>query len=102
QIFFEDVRVPKRYCIGEEGQGFIYQMGQFQYERLYAAAKQIRAMECAIEDTITYTRERKAFGKSLLDNQVIHFKLAELQSEVEALRSLVYRAVELVINGEDV
>ncbi|WP_423453886.1 acyl-CoA dehydrogenase family protein [Ottowia sp. VDI28] len=102
QIFFENVRVPKRYCIGEEGMGFMYQMGQFQYERLYAAAKQIRAMECAIEETINYTRERKAFGKSLLDNQVIHFKLAELQSEVEALRSMVYRAVSLVINGEDV
>jgi len=102
QIFFEDVRVPKRYCVGEEGQGFMYQMGQFQYERLYAAAKQIRGMECAIQDTIAYTRERKAFGKPLLDNQVIHFKLAELQAEVEALRALIYRAVELVVNGEDV
>lgn len=102
QIFFEDVRVPKRHCIGEEGQGFIYQMKQFQFERLYAAAKQIRTMDCAIQDTINYTRERKAFGKSLLDNQVIHFKLAELQTEVETLRSLVYRAVELVVNGEDV
>jgi len=77
-------------------------MGQFQYERLYAAAKQIRGMECAIQDTIAYTRERKAFGKPLLDNQVIHFKLAELQAEVEALRALIYRAVELVVNGEDV
>lgn len=102
QIFFEDVRVPKRHCIGEEGQGFMYQMRQFQYERLYAAAKQIRGMECAIQDTIAYTRDRKAFGKSLLDNQVIHFKLAELQTEIEALRALIYRAVELVINGEDV
>lgn len=102
QIFFEDVRVPKRHCIGEEGQGFIYQMRQFQYERLYAAAKQIRGMECAIQDTIAYTRDRKAFGNSLLDNQVIHFKLAELQTEIEALRALIYRAVELVIEGEDV
>jgi len=102
QIFFDDVRVPKRHCIGEEGQGFIYQMRQFQYERLYAAAKQVRGMECAIQDTIAYTRDRKAFGKSLLDNQVIQFKLAELQTEVEALRSLIYRAVELVVDGEDV
>jgi len=102
QIFFEDVRVPKRHCIGEEGQGFMYQMRQFQYERLYGSAKQIRAMECAIENTIAYTRERKAFGKSILDNQTVHFKLAELQTEVEALRALIYRAVELVVNGEDV
>src|SRR5699024_10516617 len=102
QIYFEDVRVPKRNRIGEEGQGFIYQMRQFQEERLYAAGKQLRAMERAIENVIDYTRERKVFGKPLLDNQVIHFRLAELQPEIEALRSLVYRAVEGHISGEDV
>jgi len=101
QIFFEDVRVPKRYCIGFEGMGFVYQMQQFQYERLYAGAKTIRSLERAIEDTIAYTRERKAFGKSILDNQVVHFRLAELQTEVEALRALVYRAVDLEVSGKD-
>ena len=49
-------------------------------------------MERAIQQTIDYTRERKAFGKSILDNQYVHFRLAEMESEVEALRSLVYRA----------
>ena len=49
-------------------------------------------MERAIKQTIDYTRERKAFGKSILDNQSVHFRLAEMESEVEALRSLVYRA----------
>ena len=52
----------------------------------------ILVMERAIQQTINYTRERKAFGKSILDNQYIHFRLAEMESEVEALRSLVYRA----------
>jgi len=52
--------------------------------------------------TIDYTRQRKAFGKPLLDNQVIHFRLAELKTEVELLRSLVYRACEAYIAGEDV
>src|SRR5699024_8789430 len=66
QIHFENVRVPKRNRIGEEGQGFIYQMRQFQEERLYAASKQIRAMERAIENVIEYTRERKVFSKPLL------------------------------------
>jgi citronellyl-CoA dehydrogenase len=102
QIFFEDVRVPQRYRIGEEGMGFIYQMRQFQDERLWAAASIVRSMEIAIRDTAEYTRQRIAFGKPLLDNPVIHFKLAELQTEVEALRSLVYRAVENYIHGEDV
>ena len=49
-------------------------------------------MERAIQQTIDYTRERKAFGKSILDNQYVHFRLAEMESEVEALRSLLYRA----------
>ena len=55
-----------------------------------------------IDETIEYTRQRKAFGQSILDNQVVHFKLAELQTEVELLRSLIYRAAEAMIAGEDV
>lgn len=102
QIFFEDVRVPQRYRIGEEGKGFVYQMQQFQEERLWAGFAGLRAMERAIDDTIEYTRQRQAFGKSILDNQVVHFRLAELQTEVELLRSLVYRAAELYVGGEDV
>jgi len=55
-----------------------------------------------IEETIEYTGQRKAFGQSILDNQVVHFRLAELETKVELLRSLVYRAVEDYINGADV
>ena len=102
EVVFEDVRVPQRYRIGEEGMGFIYQMEQFQEERLWGAAAWLETMDMAIEQTIAYTRERQAFGRPLLDNQVIHFRLAELQTEVEALRALVYRAVALYIDGEDV
>src|SRR5579872_1594347 len=102
QIFFDDVRVPKRYRIGEEGMGFIYQMQQFQEERLWAAAGALLKMERAILDTIEYARGRVAFGKSILDNQVVHFRLAELQTEIELLRSLVYRAIEEYIGGADV
>jgi citronellyl-CoA dehydrogenase len=102
QIFFDGVRVPQRYRIGEEGMGFIYQMQQFQEERLWAAAGGLIKMERAINDTIEYTRNRIAFGQSILDNQVVHYKLAELQTKVELLRSLVYRAVEEYLSGADV
>jgi citronellyl-CoA dehydrogenase len=102
QIFFDGVRVPQRYRIGEEGKGFIYQMQQFQEERLWAAAGGLVKMERIIEDTIEYTRGRIAFGQSILDNQVVHYKLAELQTKVELLRSLVYRAVEEYLGGADV
>jgi len=102
QIFFDEVRVPKRNRIGEEGQGFTYQMVQFQEERLWGAASCLKALETIIAETIDYTRGRKAFGHSILDNQVVHFKLAELQTEVELLRSLIYRAAEALVAGEDV
>jgi len=102
QIFFEDVRVPQRNRIGEEGAGFTYQMLQFQEERLWSAASGLIVKERMIEETIEYTRERRAFGRPVLDNQVVHFRLAELKTEVEALRALVYRAGALMLNGEDV
>lgn len=102
QIFFDNVRVPQRYLIGEEGQGFTYQMLQFQEERLFAAANGLLGLEHCIEETINYTRERQIFGKSVLDHQVVNYRMAELQTEVEALRALTYNAVEGYINGEDV
>ena len=102
QVFFDNVRVPQRNRIGEEGMGFVYQMQQFQEERLFAAAGNLKSMENCIQDTIAYTSQRQAFGKSILDNQVVHFRMAELQTEVEALRALTYNAVEGYINGEDV
>jgi citronellyl-CoA dehydrogenase len=101
-IHFDDVRVPQRYRIGEEGNGFTYQMQQFQEERLWAAANAIEGLSNAIQQTIDYTRERKAFGKPILDNQVVHFRLAELKTEVEALRALTYRATELYVARKDV
>ena len=79
QIFFDEVKVPVRNLIGQEGMGFVYQMQQFQEERLWGAISAVVGMERLIDQTIEYTRERKVFGRPLLDNQVIHFKLAELQ-----------------------
>lgn len=102
QVFFEDVRVPKRYRIGDEGRGFTYQMQQFQEERLYGAASTIKGLELCVASTIDYTRQRKAFGQSILDNQIVHFQLAELQTEIEALRALLYRATEAYVAGTDV
>ena len=101
-IHFDDVRVPQRNRIGEEGMGFTYQMMQFQEERLWAAANAIQGLMNCIDQTIEYTRERKAFGKSVLDNQVVHFTLAELKTEVECLRALTYMATEHYVAGKDV
>ena len=101
-IHFDDVRVPQRHRIGEEGLGFTYQMQQFQEERLWAAANAIQSLTNCIEQTIAYTGERMAFGKSILDNQTVHFKMAELKTEVESLRALTYMATEYYLAGKDV
>ncbi len=101
-VFFDNVRVPQRHRIGEEGMGFMMQMIQFQEERLCGAVGTLRAMENLIDTTIGYCKERTTFGVPLIDNQVIHFRFAELKTEVEALRSLVYRAVEEYVGGADV
>jgi len=101
-IHFDDVRVPQRNRIGEEGLGFTYQMQQFQEERLWAAANAIQSLTNCIEQTIAYTGDRMAFGKSILDNQTVHFKMAELKTEVECLRALTYMATEYYLAGKDV
>ncbi|WP_419908521.1 acyl-CoA dehydrogenase family protein [Hoeflea sp.] len=102
QLFFDNVRVPRRNLIGQEGMGFTMQMMQFQEERLWVAASSLLALDRLIDLTIEYTRERKTFGRPVLDNQVVHFRLAELRTEVEALRALTWRAVEEYVGGKDV
>ncbi|GGC69770.1 acyl-CoA dehydrogenase family protein [Undibacterium terreum] len=101
-IYFDEVRVPQHYAIGQEGMGFTYQMMQFQEERMWAAANSIQSLSNCIEWTIDWARERQMFGGRLLDNQYVYFKLTELKTEVESLRALTYRACELYIQGQDV
>jgi len=102
QIFFEDVRIPAANIIGEPGMGFMYQMLQFQEERLACVALSLSPLDNVIQETIQYCRERKAFGAPLLNNQYLHFRLAELQTEIELMRAGLYRATENHIAGEDV
>lgn len=102
QLFFEDVRVPRRNMIGDPGNGFFLQMLQFQEERLWGAANSLKMLDRVVDSTIEYTRQRQTFGRPIIDNQVVHFRLAELRTEIEALRSLVYRAVDQYVAGQDV
>ncbi len=102
QVFFDNVRVPQRYRIGAEGSGFMMQMIQFQEERMFGAANILKGLENCVNSTIDYCKERETFGQPLINNQVIHFRFAELQTEIEALRCMVYQAVEQYINKKDV
>jgi citronellyl-CoA dehydrogenase len=101
QLFFDDVVVPQSNLIGEEGKGFQMQMMQFQEERLAGTALCLKALELCIDSTIDYTRERQAFGRPIIDNQLVHTGLAQMQMEVESLRALTYHACEQYVAGED-
>ena len=102
QVFFDNVRVPRRNAIGEEGMGFSYQMEQFQEERLWGAASVLRAMERVIFRTREYTSARRIFSRMLIDFQVVQFRLVELEAEIELLRSCIYRAADALVAGENV
>lgn len=101
-IYFDEVRVPQRNLLGQEGAGFMYQMMQFQEERLWAAASCLESLNNCIAWTIEWAQERKMFGSSLADQQYVQFKLAEMKTELESLKALTYRACELYIQGQDV
>jgi citronellyl-CoA dehydrogenase len=101
-LYFDEVRVPQRNRIGAEGQGFIYQMQQFQEERLWAAASCLQSLTNCIAWTVEWAQERKMFGSTLADQQWVQYKLAEMKTDLESLRSLTYRACELYVDGQDV
>ena len=101
-IYFDEVRVPQRNLIGAEGHGFIYQMQQFQEERLWCAASCLQSLSNCVQWTVEWAQDRKLFGATLADQQWVQFKLAEMKTEVESLRALTYRACELYVQGQDV
>ena len=83
ELFFNDVRVPITNCLGEEGMGFIYLMSELPQERMSIAVSAQASAQRAFDDTVEFTRERKAFGKPVLDFQNTRFTLADLKSKLQ-------------------
>ena len=101
ELFFNDVRIPTSNLIGtEEGQGFVQLMTELPQERLLIANQAISMIERALALTIDYVRERKAFGKAVIDFQNTQFKLAELKSEAVMARVFVDNCVAQHLKGE--
>ncbi len=100
ELFFDNVKVPVTNLLGEENNGFIYLMQELPWERLQIAITAIAAAEAAIEQTIAYTKERKAFGQEILKFQNTRFKLAELKTEVQIGRVFVDRCIELILEDK--
>lgn len=101
ELSFEDCRIPTRYLLGQENQGFYYVMMNFQGERLIAAVSAVAGGQLAVEDAIAYGRERQAFGRPILKFQVWRHQFADLLTEIEAGRWLAYRAVDLYNRRQD-
>ena len=94
-LFFEDCRIPVRYLLGEENEGFYHVMTNFQGERLVAAIGAVSGMQLLVEDALRYGNERSAFGKPLAKFQIWRHRLVEHLTAIEAARWLTYRACDL-------
>jgi citronellyl-CoA dehydrogenase len=101
-LHFDDVRVPKRYLLGEENHGFLHIMQNFQGERLIGSVGGVAGAQATLDGTIQYLRDRKAFGKPLTKFQTVAHKLAELQTNIDVARAYVYKVCEAFNNKEEV
>ena len=99
-LFFEDCKIPARYVLGEENQGFYHIMTNFQGERLVASVGAVSGMEQMVNDALRYGNERSAFGKPIIKHQVWRHKFVEHLSAIEAARWLTYRACDLFARKE--
>jgi acyl-CoA dehydrogenase len=101
ELVLDDVWVPADHLIGEENRGFYYIMGNFQNERLSIMGQALGEAQRALELTLDYVKERRAFGAPLWSMQAIRQRLAMRQAELDAARELTYRAAWLTDEGED-
>ena len=101
ELSFVDVRVPVANTIGTEGRGFQQQMAQFVVERMFAAYGVPTSVRRALRRTSDYLKEREVFGKPLMSNQYLAFRLAELSAQADLLQAQNYACAEAYMAGED-
>jgi len=99
ELFFDDMKIPAQNLIGKEGEGFIYQMQQFQHERFSAIPMSYISAEEMIAMTVEHIRQRIVFGKPLIKKQMLRHRLADWQTEIECLRQLTYHIVRMKEKG---
>jgi citronellyl-CoA dehydrogenase len=92
ELFYEDVRIPKRYLLGEEGMGFVYLMQNFQSERLVGCVSGLAGAKLALDRSVQFGRERVAFGKPLIKREYWQQKFVDLYTKYEAAKALTYNA----------
>jgi acyl-CoA dehydrogenase len=97
ELFFDNVRVPAANLLGEEGRGFAYLMQELPWERLQIAIMAVSSAEAGLDWTLQYTRERKAFKRTLAEFQTVAHTLAEIKTEITCMRVFVDRCIELLL-----
>ncbi|HXT06058.1 MAG TPA: acyl-CoA dehydrogenase family protein [Roseiarcus sp.] len=100
-LYFQDVRVPHQALLGEEGRGFYYIVSTFQNERLVVGGLVSGASAKAIDSTLDYLRQRKAFGKTLWEQPVVRNKLAWMAAKAASVRALTYQCAQMIDEGQD-
>ena len=100
ELFFDGVRIPADQLLGEkEGEGFIQLMSQLPYERLLLCVPAAAVIELAVELTVAYTKQRKAFGQTVFDFQNTRFKLAECATIAHVVRTFVNDCIQRLLDG---
>jgi len=102
ELFFEDCRVPAANLLGDEGSGFKMLMEKLQQERLVTAVGAMASARQCLDDTIAYTRQRRAFGQPIASFQNTQFKLAEMATEVEVGQAFVDRCMSAHVRGDEI
>jgi len=100
ELFFDNVRIPADRILGEEGKGFIYLMQELAWERLQVAISAAQAIETALDMTVEYCKERRAFGQALIEMQNTRFKLAEVKTIAQVARTFVDDCMARLLKGE--
>jgi len=101
QLVFQDCRVPAADLLGEVGEGFKIALSTLDGGRISIAAQAVGIARACLEDSLAYAKEREAFGKKIVEFQAIQWKLADMATEIDAARLLVWRAATLKDRGED-
>jgi butyryl-CoA dehydrogenase len=101
QLVFQDCRVPPANLLGEVGEGFKIALSTLDGGRISIAAQAVGIARACLEDSLAYAKEREAFGKKIVEFQAIQWKLADMATEIDAARLLVWRAATLKDRGED-
>ena len=98
-LSFDNVRVPKENLVGEQGRGFYYLMNGLQLERLCFLPSGVATMEFALSESLSYMSQRKAFGRTIDNFEVLRHRVSQLSSELEALKAFSYYCCDLFDRG---